>query len=221
VVTLTTPPAQKARVGTSVHIALHATDSAGQALTWRAAGLPPGISISSTTGLISGTPTKAGKATATVTVSDASGVSAHAGMFWNVAGRPTVSGGLTVSRQGHPSLALRVAAGTNAPPIKSIVVVPSPQIRFASRAHDLARGISVRTSSGRRLASSARVRRGDLVVTLRSKTVRSASLRVTVPAVLLVKHKPSGKRRQRPSVLQRVSVTVTDVSRFSAVFSLR
>jgi hypothetical protein len=58
------------------------------------------------------------------------------------------------------------------------------------------------------------------VVTLRSKTVRSASLRVTVPAIVLVKHKASGKGRQRPSVLQRLSVTVTDVSRFSAVFSL-
>ena len=220
VVTLTPPSAQNARVGQTVHVQLHATDSAGQTISWRAAGLPPGLSISRITGLISGTPTKAGKATAAITVSDTSGVSAAAGISWSVAGRPTISGGLSVSRRGRPSLALRVGAGTNAPPIQSIVVVPSAQIRFARSARDLAHGITVRTPSGHRLASTVRLRRSDLVVTLRSKAVRSASLRVTVPAISLVKHAASGKGHRGSSALQRLSITVTDASAFRTVFSL-
>ena len=220
VVMLSQPSAQNAHVGQAVRVQLPATDSAGQTLSWRAAGLPPGLSISRTTGLISGTSTEAGKATAAITVSDTSGVSANAGISWNVAGRPTISGGLTVSRQGRPSLALRVGAGTNAPALQSIVVVPSAQIRFARRARDLAHGITVRNASGHRLASTARLRRGDLVVTLRSRAVRSASLRVTVPAIALLKRKTSGKGRQRSSALRRLSVTTTDASAFRTAFSV-
>ncbi|MGZ4297398.1 MAG: protease pro-enzyme activation domain-containing protein [Solirubrobacteraceae bacterium] len=221
VVTLSHPASQAARVGQPVHVQLHAADSAGQTLTWRTAGLPPGLSISGTTGLISGTPTHAGKATATVSVSDSSGSTATAAIAWNVAGRPSITGGLTVNRQGKPSLALHVAAGTNAPAIESIVIVPSAKIRFARRARDLARGITVRNSSGRRITSAARLRGGDLVVTLRSKTVRAASLRITVPAVALVKHKKSTKGRRKSSALQRLSVTVTDVSAHRTAFFVR
>jgi hypothetical protein len=220
VVTLTKPVAQKARVGEPVQVQLRATDSAGQKLSWRAAGLPPGLSISKTTGAISGTPTKAGKAMASVTVSDTSGSSATAGILWSVAGRPTITGGLTVKR-GKPSLALRVVAGANAPAIQSIVVVPSAQIRFARRSRDLVRGITVRNPSGRRLASTARLRSGDLVVTLRAKTVRTASLRVTVPAVALVKPKTTKPGKQRPAALLRITVTVTDAGAFRTPLSVR
>jgi hypothetical protein len=82
-------------------------------------------------------------------------------------------------------------------------------------------GTTVRDGSGHRLATTAKLLRGTLIVTLRSRTVRSAWLHVTVPAITPVKQKKtSGKPHQRPSALQRLSVTVTDVSAFRSAFSL-
>jgi hypothetical protein len=202
-----------------VRVQLHATDSAGQALTYRATGLPTGLSVAAATGLITGTPTRAGRSSATITVTDTSGSTAQAAIAWNVAGRPTITGGLSV-KKGRPSLSLKVGAGTNAPPIQSIVVVPSHQVRFSKRTRDLARGISVRSGSGHRLKSVARLRSGALVVTLRSAAVRSASLRVTVPAIALVKTKATSGKRHRAAGLESLTVTVTDALAFRTAFSV-
>jgi hypothetical protein len=227
VVTLTHPAAQSARVDRTVRFQLHATDSAGQALTYHATGLPAGLSVASGTGLITGTPKRTGKSTATIKVTDASGASAQASVAWSVAGRPTVTGELTVNAQGRPSLSLHVGAGRNAPPIQSIVVAPSAEVRFARQARQLSRGITVRTGSGHRLKNQLRVRGGDLVVTLRTASVRAASLRVTVPAIVLVKAKAKAKAkakpgaRRHPAVVESITVTVTDASSFRTAVVLR
>ena len=64
---------------------MNATDSAsGQTLTWSASGLPAGLSISSTSGLISGTPTTAGPPAATVTATDTTGASGSTSLSWTV-----------------------------------------------------------------------------------------------------------------------------------------
>ena len=60
-VTVTNPGNQTGTVGTAVSLQIQATDSAsGQTLTYSATGLPAGLSINSSSGLISGTPTTAG-----------------------------------------------------------------------------------------------------------------------------------------------------------------
>ena len=225
VVTLTQPAAQAARVGQPVRLQLHATDSAGHALTYHAAGLPAGLSVAPATGLITGSPTRTGNATATITVTDSSGAAAKAPIAWSVAGRPTITGGLTVNAKGRPALSLRVGAGRNAPPIESIVIAPSAAVRFARRARDLSRGITVRNGSGHKLKNASRLRAGDLVVTLRTAAVRTASLRVTVPAIALVKTKTRTKakpgKRRHPAVLESITVTVTDASSFRTAIVLR
>jgi Glycosyl hydrolase family 48/Cellulose binding domain/Putative Ig domain len=84
-VTVTNPGNQTGTVGTAASVQIHATDSAsGQTLSYSAAGLPAGLSISSSTGLISGTPTAAGTSSVTVTATDGTGASGSASFTWTV-----------------------------------------------------------------------------------------------------------------------------------------
>jgi O-glycosyl hydrolase len=86
-VTVTNPGNQAGTTGTAASLQIHGSDSAaGQALSYSAAGLPAGLSISSSTGLISGTPTAAGASTVTVTATDSTGASGSATFTWTVAG---------------------------------------------------------------------------------------------------------------------------------------
>jgi hypothetical protein len=83
-VTVTNPGAQSTTVGTAVSLQISATDSAsGQTLTYSAAGLPAGLSISSS-GLITGTPTTAGTYSVTVTAKDTTGATGSASFSWTI-----------------------------------------------------------------------------------------------------------------------------------------
>ena len=95
VVTVTNPGNQTGATGTAASVQIHVSDSAtGQTLSYTAAGLPAGLSISSTTGLISGTPTTGGTSTVTVTAKDATGASGSTTFTWAVA---APAGACTVS----------------------------------------------------------------------------------------------------------------------------
>jgi len=84
-VTVTNPGHQTTATGTAASLPVHATDSAaGQTLSYSATGLPAGLSISSSTGLISGTPTTAGTSSVTVTATDTTGASGSASFTWTV-----------------------------------------------------------------------------------------------------------------------------------------
>ncbi|WP_426504515.1 cellulose binding domain-containing protein [Dactylosporangium sp. McL0621] len=87
-VTVTNPGDQAGTVGTPVSgVQVHAADSAaGQMLTYSATGLPTGLSIAPSTGLVSGTPTTAGSFTVTVTATDTTGSSGSAAFTWTITG---------------------------------------------------------------------------------------------------------------------------------------
>jgi hypothetical protein len=85
VVTVNTPPSQSWTVGTAASLQIQASDSApGQTLTYSATGLPAGLSVNASTGLISGTPTATGSGSATVTAKDTTGASGSATFSWTV-----------------------------------------------------------------------------------------------------------------------------------------
>ncbi|GLY84008.1 putative Ig domain-containing protein [Actinoallomurus iriomotensis] len=84
-VTVTNPGNQTSTVGTAVSLQIQASDSAsGQTLTYSASGLPAGLSINASTGVISGTPTTASTSTVTVTAQDTTGASGSASFTWTV-----------------------------------------------------------------------------------------------------------------------------------------
>jgi hypothetical protein len=83
-VTVTNPGSQNTTVGSSVSLQIHATDSAGAALTYSATGLPTGLSVNGSTGLITGTASTAGTYQVTVTAKDSTGATGSTSFTWTV-----------------------------------------------------------------------------------------------------------------------------------------
>lgn len=88
-----TPAAQTGTVGVPASLALSASDPDGQPLSFSATGLPPGLVMSPTTGVISGAPLAPGGFSVQVTVADGFGGSATTAAFgWTVAAAPVSAG---------------------------------------------------------------------------------------------------------------------------------
>ncbi len=126
-VSVTGPGDQTSIVNQPVSLQIKATSSNAGALTYAATGLPAGLSINSSSGLISGTPTATGSSAVKVTVTDSQGKTGTASFTWTV----NTSGGgsvfenttdvaipdagaavtspITVSRSGNAPSALKVA----------------------------------------------------------------------------------------------------------------
>ncbi|MEV4439078.1 M4 family metallopeptidase [Streptomyces sp. NPDC049577] len=82
-VSVTNPGDQNSIVNQAVSLQIKATGTSG-ALTYSATGLPAGLSINASTGLISGTPTTTGTSNVTVTVKDGAGKTGSASFKWTV-----------------------------------------------------------------------------------------------------------------------------------------
>jgi hypothetical protein len=107
-VSVTSPGNQTSTVGNPVSLQIQASDSDGGTLSYSAAGLPAGLTINPTTGLITGTPTAAGTPSVTVTAKDATGPSGNTTFSWTI--NPTGGGGggfaATVAVGRHHTCAL-------------------------------------------------------------------------------------------------------------------
>ena len=84
-VTVTNPGPQSTYSGQSVSLQIGATDTTvGQTLSYSTIGLPAGLSINASSGLISGVPTASGLFSVVVTAEDSNGASDSATFAWSV-----------------------------------------------------------------------------------------------------------------------------------------
>ena len=94
--TLTNPGAQSSTAGQSDSLQLVGSDPDGLAVTYSATGLPPGLTLGSTTGFISGTPTTANTYSVTATVSD-NVLTASQTFSWTVAAGDTTAPAVSIT----------------------------------------------------------------------------------------------------------------------------
>jgi hypothetical protein len=94
-VTVTNPGSQTGTVGTPVSLTMSASGGTAP-YTWSATGLPTSLSINSSTGVISGTPSAAGTFNVTVTATASAGGSGTASFTWTIG---TTGGGCSGAGQ--------------------------------------------------------------------------------------------------------------------------
>jgi subtilase family serine protease len=129
-VTLGDPAAQTTTVGVAVNLALVASDSEGHGVSgFSAAGLPAGLSISASTGVITGAPTLSGRYNVAVTATASiTGASTSKSFSWQVVAVPTTKA--TTFKLGDQLLTLTT-------PILDKCLAPSAayKVRFRSVSH--------------------------------------------------------------------------------------
>jgi hypothetical protein len=114
-VTVTNPGNQSSTVVTAVSLPISTSDTAGGTLSYSATGLPAGLSINASTGLIAGTPSTAGTSSVTVTATDSTGPSGTTSFTWTVS--TTGGGGCTAAQLlGNPGFETGTASPWTASP---------------------------------------------------------------------------------------------------------
>ena len=181
------PGAQFSVKGDALSLPVHGTDSGHVALTYSATGLPAGLSLNATTGVISGTPATRQTTTATVRATDAFGNTGSTSFTWAVVvpGAPQLGSArkLRGLGKGRPKLTFSITAGTFAPALKAVTIRLPRGLRFARKARALASGISVKTGS-KKVPVSLKLNGGALTITFRS-AVTKASVTAGGPAIIV------------------------------------
>ena len=201
---------------------VHAADSGGASLSYAAAGLPPGLAINPTNGVIAGTPAVTGNFTVTVSAGDAFRNGSSTAFHWAIVkpGSPTSSGdSLGNLSKRKAKLSFKLAAGSFAPPIKSFSVSLPGGLSFAKKAKTLGKGIVLKGANGKQAKYSLKLSRGVLTISLKSPQT-NLSFSIAPPATS-VSSSLAGKVRNRKVKKLSVIVKVVNTSRATTRLTLK
>ena len=137
--TLTNPGNQTGDVNLATALQLQASDTPGQALTFTATGLPPGLTLTPSTGRIAGTPTTAGTYSVTATVGDGS-LTASQSFSWTIRPANTAP---TLAAPGNQT------GDVNQPAALQLQASDTPGQTLTFSATGLPPGLVLTTSTGR------------------------------------------------------------------------
>jgi subtilase family serine protease len=211
---VTGPGSQLSVRGHAVRLVVHGTDSGNAALTYSATGLPLGLGINATTGVISGKPATEETATVTVRATDPFTNTDSTSLAWRVVvpGRPQLGRvrHLSGMARGRPRLSFSVTAGAFAPALRSLTIRLPRGLAFATKRALRARGISVRAGS-RKAAVGAALRAGALAITFKV-AVTKASVTIRAPTIVVSDSEAAKVRAHRVRRLS-VAVRATDAAR--------
>jgi hypothetical protein len=171
-ITVTAPPTQGGSVGTAVSLPVQASDSAtGQTLSFHATQLPPGLSIDSASGVISGIPTAMGYYhEVTVTAVDGTGSTGTAIFDWAV-GAAGATGVLAVTPADQGN---RVG---DSPTWQILAADSNPAQTLSYAAAGLPPGLSIDPVAGTVSGSITTEGRYSVTITATDTTGAAATLR--------------------------------------------
>jgi subtilase family serine protease len=178
-VRLSGPGTQRSTIHTPVSLRLRGSDTTGAAVSYGAVGLPPGLTLNSTTGQVSGKPSKAGTYAVRAAARDSESAGATASFTWIVGAAPRISRLSLVSTSAGPLLAFTVAAGTDAPLLRTLTIAVPHNLRVIAK-----RGVAVTSTARKPLAQrfGDRASGTTLTITLRKDT-RSVRVRIGPPSL--------------------------------------
>jgi fibronectin type 3 domain-containing protein len=152
-------------VGTAFAYQITATNSP---TSYNATGLPPGLNVNTSSGIISGTPTASGSSTVTLAATNSSGTGNATLTITVAVGAPVITSGTTANGTVGAAFSYQITA-TNSPTSYSATGLPA--------------GLSVNTTSG--LVSGTPTAAGSSKVTLgatNSSGTGTATLTITIAA---------------------------------------
>lgn len=226
-------------VGSGVTVQVSATDSGGAPLYYGASGLPAGLSIDPSSGVISGTPTTPGTSTVTVSAGDPYANGGSTQFSWTISeaahkkgngkkgnGKKRRARGLRLSRlslkgvaQRRPKLTFAISALKHTPALSAVTVALPHGLLFAKARRALVKGIRLRNAHGKRVAAKTRVKHGRLRISLSHRqrlvrfTLASPALRDTAKLIR--------KARQRKVKSVRLTIGATDSAHRGIEFKRR
>ena len=190
-VTITASSAQFGQVGAAAQLAIAAADSGGLTLTYTATGLPSGLTINPSTGVISGTPRQASNASVTVSASDGHGGSASSAFDWTIAPSPRVTHAKLTKIPGKMArLSLAVTTGSSRIAIEQLQIsAPGGPLKFSFTRKALTKALKAAARSARATRVNAKVQPAG--VTLSYTAAASGTASVVLPLKLkhAIKHR--------------------------------